>query len=57
MRKALGDIQMKLWGVYDTRIDYEQLYQRGVMSLGMGWQIPRKPLAIMPGNAPPSNPA
>jgi sugar phosphate isomerase/epimerase len=27
----------------DLRIDYEQLYQRGVMSLGMGWQIPRLP--------------
>lgn len=27
----------------DLRIDYDQLYQRGVMSLGMGWQIPRLP--------------
>ena len=27
----------------DLRIDYEQLYQRGVMSVGMGWQIPRLP--------------
>jgi sugar phosphate isomerase/epimerase len=27
----------------DMRIDYEQLYQRGVTSLGMGWQIPRLP--------------
>jgi sugar phosphate isomerase/epimerase len=27
----------------DLRIDYEQLYQRGVLSLGMGWQIPRLP--------------
>jgi sugar phosphate isomerase/epimerase len=27
----------------DLRIDYEQLYQNGVMSLGMGWQIPRLP--------------
>ena len=27
----------------DLRIDREQLYQRGVMSLGMGWQIPRLP--------------
>lgn len=27
----------------DLRIDYEQLYQRGVTSLGMGWQIPRLP--------------
>lgn len=27
----------------DLRIDYEQLYQRGIMSLGMGWEIPRLP--------------
>jgi sugar phosphate isomerase/epimerase len=27
----------------DLRIDYEQLYQRGVLSLGMGWEIPRLP--------------
>jgi sugar phosphate isomerase/epimerase len=27
----------------DMRIDREGLYQRGVMSLGMGWQIPRLP--------------
>jgi sugar phosphate isomerase/epimerase len=27
----------------DLRIDREQLYQRGVTSLGMGWQIPRLP--------------
>jgi sugar phosphate isomerase/epimerase len=27
----------------DLRIDYEGLYQRGIMSLGMGWQIPRLP--------------
>jgi sugar phosphate isomerase/epimerase len=27
----------------DMRIDREQLYQRGIMSIGMGWQIPRLP--------------
>jgi len=27
----------------DLRIDREQLYQRGILSLGMGWQIPRLP--------------
>jgi len=27
----------------DLRIDYEGLYQHGVLSLGMGWQIPRLP--------------
>jgi len=27
----------------DMRIDYEGLYQNGVMSAGMGWQVPRLP--------------
>ena len=27
----------------DLRIDYEGLYQNGIMSAGMGWQIPRLP--------------
>ena len=27
----------------DLRIDREQLYQRGILSLGMGWEIPRLP--------------
>ncbi len=27
----------------DLRIDREQLYQRGILSAGMGWQIPRLP--------------
>jgi sugar phosphate isomerase/epimerase len=27
----------------DMHIDREQLYQRGILSLGMGWQIPRLP--------------
>lgn len=27
----------------DMRVDREQLYQHGVLSLGMGWQIPRLP--------------
>jgi sugar phosphate isomerase/epimerase len=27
----------------DMRIDRDQLYQNGVLSLGMGWQIPRLP--------------
>ncbi|RPI79976.1 MAG: sugar phosphate isomerase/epimerase [Chloroflexi bacterium] len=27
----------------DLRIDQEGLYQRGVLSLGMGWQVPRLP--------------
>jgi sugar phosphate isomerase/epimerase len=27
----------------DLRIDREQLYQHGILSLGMGWQVPRLP--------------
>ncbi len=27
----------------DMRIDREQLYQRGILSLGMGWEVPRLP--------------
>jgi sugar phosphate isomerase/epimerase len=27
----------------DLRLDREQLYQHGVLSLGMGWQVPRLP--------------
>ena len=27
----------------DMRVDREQLYQRGVLSAGMGWQVPRLP--------------
>jgi sugar phosphate isomerase/epimerase len=27
----------------DLQIDREQLYQRGILSAGMGWQIPRLP--------------
>jgi sugar phosphate isomerase/epimerase len=27
----------------DLRIDRERLYERGILSLGMGWQIPRLP--------------
>jgi sugar phosphate isomerase/epimerase len=27
----------------DMRVDREQLYERGVMSQGMGWQVPRLP--------------
>jgi len=27
----------------DMQIDREQLYQRGILSMGMGWQVPRLP--------------
>jgi len=43
--RAVYEFKDRLFHVHakDLRIDYEQLYQRGVMSLGMGWQIPRLP--------------
>ena len=43
--RAVYDFKERIFHVHakDMRIDYEQLYQNGVMSLGMGWQIPRLP--------------
>jgi sugar phosphate isomerase/epimerase len=43
--RAVYEFKDRLFHVHakDLRIDYEQLYQHGVMSLGMGWQIPRLP--------------
>lgn len=43
--RAVYEFKDRLFHVHakDMRIDYEQLYQRGVMSLGMGWEIPRLP--------------
>jgi sugar phosphate isomerase/epimerase len=43
--RAVYDFKDRIFHVHakDLRIDREQLYQRGVMSLGMGWQIPRLP--------------
>jgi sugar phosphate isomerase/epimerase len=43
--RVVYDFKNRIFHVHakDLRIDYEQLYQRGVMSLGMGWQIPRLP--------------
>ena len=43
--RAVYEFKDRLFHVHakDLRIDYEQLYQRGVTSLGMGWQIPRLP--------------
>jgi sugar phosphate isomerase/epimerase len=42
---AVYEFKDRLFHVHakDLRIDYEQLYQRGITSLGMGWQIPRLP--------------
>ncbi len=43
--RAVYEFKDRIFHVHakDLRIDREQLYQRGVMSLGMGWQIPRLP--------------
>lgn len=43
--RAVYDFGDRIFHVHakDLRIDREQLYQRGILSLGMGWQIPRLP--------------
>ena len=43
--KAVYDFGDRIFHVHakDLRIDNDGLYQNGVMSLGMGWQIPRLP--------------
>ena len=43
--RAVYEFKDRIFHVHekDLRVDYEQLYQRGVMSLGMGWMIPRLP--------------
>lgn len=43
--RAVYDFKDRIFHVHakDMEINREGLYQRGVMSLGMGWQIPRLP--------------
>lgn len=43
--RAVYDFRDRIFHVHakDMEINREGLYQRGVMSLGMGWQIPRLP--------------
>jgi len=43
--RVVYDFGEKIFHVHakDMRIDYEGLYQNGITSLGMGWQIPRLP--------------
>jgi sugar phosphate isomerase/epimerase len=43
--RAVYEFKERIFHVHakDLRIDYEGLYQNGVMSLGMGWQVPRIP--------------
>lgn len=43
--RAVYDFRDRIFHVHakDMEINREQLYQRGIMSLGMGWQVPRLP--------------
>ena len=43
--RAVTEFGARIFHVHakDLRIDREQLYQRGILALGMGWQIPRLP--------------
>ena len=43
--RAVYDFGDKIFHVHakDMRVDYEGLYQNGITSLGLGWQIPRLP--------------
>jgi sugar phosphate isomerase/epimerase len=43
--RAIREFGSRIFHVHakDLEIDKEQLYQRGIMSIGMGWQIPRLP--------------
>jgi len=44
--RFVGDFKERLFHVHakDLRIDHEGLYQNGITSLGMGWQVP-----VLPG--------
>jgi sugar phosphate isomerase/epimerase len=43
--RVVRDFKDRIFHVHakDLQIDYEGLYQHGVLSLGMGWQVPRLP--------------
>jgi len=45
IERAVAEFGSRIYHVQakDVMIDYEGLYEHGVMSLGMGWQIPRLP--------------
>lgn len=45
IQQAVRDFSERIFHVHakDLEIDYEGLYENGVQSLGMGWQIPRLP--------------
>jgi sugar phosphate isomerase/epimerase len=41
--RAVREFGSRIFHVHakDLQIDREQLYQNGILSLGMGWQVPR----------------
>jgi sugar phosphate isomerase/epimerase len=43
--RVVHDFKDRIFHVHakDLRVDRKGLYQRGLLSLGMGWQIPRLP--------------
>lgn len=43
--RVVHEFKARIFHVHakDMQIDREQLYQRGILSLGMGWQVPRLP--------------
>lgn len=45
VERAIYEFGTRIFHVHakDLRIDREQLYQHGILSAGMGWQIPRLP--------------
>ncbi len=45
VERAIYEFGARIFHVHakDLRIDREQLYQRGILSAGMGWQVPRLP--------------
>ncbi len=45
VERAIYEFGPRIFHVHakDLRIDREQLYQRGILSAGMGWQLPRLP--------------
>lgn len=45
VERAIYEFGTRIFHVHakDLRIDREQLYQRGILSAGMGWQLPRLP--------------
>ncbi len=45
IERVVREFGPRIWHVHakDLQIDREGLYERGILSLGMGWQVPRLP--------------